>query len=229
MNNASIVYMWCAHYSDGQVYPQFDFESGKENVFASIDQTKLIKFGLYPISKTLADKISNQLVISKQLPYIVLKLQPHQRLIFVRRNYMRHFGYQICSKCGYKWQWIPDLKEEVGEAKLMIHNNYVTQIYESKCYPLPQCPKCQSFNAILCPDCNTLINEMARPVTNEHYFECPKCKKEHPRHIINADGTNQEIMYLLGYQMTVDDKNYKYIMFINENGEIELTENFNYK
>ena len=231
MNNAPLVYFWVAYYNDNQVYPQFDLNSGKENSFASIDQTKLVKFGLYPISKILADKINIgiKMVISKPLPYIVMKLKPEQRLIYVRRNYMRNFGYQICTKCNYKWQWMPNIKEEIGEAGLPIHNNYTTQIQESKCYPLPVCPKCGSFNAILCPDCNTLINEYKRKDSEAHYFECPKCKKEHLRYIINADGTNHEIIYLLGYQMTVEGKNYKSIMFINENGEIELTENFNYR
>ena len=222
--------MWVAHYNDKQVYPQFDFESGKENTFASIDQTKLVKFGLYPISKTLENKIGKTSVVSRTLPYIVLKLQPHQRLIFVRRNYMRRFGYQECGLCDYKWQWIPDLKEEIGESGLMIHNNHTIQTYENKLYPLAICPKCKTFNAIICPDCGTLINEMEGKVNKlPHYFECPKCKKEHPRHISNLDGTNQEVLYLLGYQMTVDNKNFKYIMFINESGEIELTENFEYK
>ena len=152
MRNAPLVYMWVAHYSDGQVYPQFDFESGKENTFVSIDQIRLIKFGLYPITKTLEIKINilagNESIKSKILPHILMKIKPEQRLIFVRRNYMRRFGYQVCGKCGYKWQWIPDLKEEVGESGLMIHNNYTTQIYESKCYPLAVCPKCnQSRNA----------------------------------------------------------------------------------
>jgi hypothetical protein len=230
MNNAPIVYMWVAHYNDKQIYPQFDFETGKENTFVSIDQTKLIKFGLYPISKTLENKIGDiKRVTSKVLPYIVLKLNPNQRLIFVRRNYMRRFGYQVCKKCGYKWQWIPDLKEEIGESGLMIHNNHTIQTYENKLYPLAVCPECKTFNAMLCPDCNTLINEYKRPDSEAHYFECPKCKKEHPRFITNFDGVNQEILYLLGYQMTVDNKNFKHIMFINENGEIELTENFEYK
>lgn len=233
MGNIPLIYMWIAFYDNRQVLPQFDFETGIENPYVSIDQTKLIKFGLFPINKDFSDKINNvagrQIVESKNVPIHILKLDKNQRLIYVRRNYIRKFTFQICTKCGYQWQWMPNHKEGIGDAGLPIHTDYELQIWQSKTYPCAKCPKCGTINSIVCPDCKIIINEMKRKDSNEHYYECPKCKKEYPRYIRLLESGNNDIIYLLGYQITEDNKNFKYIMFIDNNGEIEISDNFNYR
>ena len=52
-----IVYMWVAEYRDGLALPQFDPDTGRENPFSSIDQSRLCKFGWYPFSVNMMGKI----------------------------------------------------------------------------------------------------------------------------------------------------------------------------
>jgi hypothetical protein len=52
-----LVYFWIAEYTDGSALPQFDPETGKENKFSEIDHQKLYRFGWYPFSPKLAQKI----------------------------------------------------------------------------------------------------------------------------------------------------------------------------
>jgi hypothetical protein len=227
MRNAPLVYMWIAQYIDGTIVPQFDFETGEESLFKNLDQTKIDKFSLFPISQTLFPKINQKqgwdATVSKTtLPYFILKLQPNQRLIYIRRNFIREFSYKICTKCGYKWMYMPNHKEEMSEVKLRMHQNSVTQMENGQPVQIPSCPKCGAFNKIIC-DCGGLINKMQN-ASKVFYYECPVCKRQHPRVIISTDGTQAEVKYLLGYQITIDNQNTKHIMYINENGEIELGE-----
>lgn len=52
-----LVYFWIAEYTDGTALPQFDPQTGKENKFSEINQNKLKRFGWYPFTKKLAQKI----------------------------------------------------------------------------------------------------------------------------------------------------------------------------
>lgn len=224
----SLVYFWVAFYKDGNCLPQFDVKTGKENSFQDITQDKLDKFGLFPFSLSLvikANAAANLIVAreSENLPYFIMKMEDGQRLINFRRNFIHMFSYQHCDKCGYDWQWMRGHKEgEIAEMGLAICSNNIVQKVQGKDKAFAQCPKCGTFNSEVCPDCGTLINEMARPVTKEHYFICPKCNKEYPRYIRTLEDTMRRLIYIMGYQTTVDNKNVKQLMYIQENGEITL-------
>jgi predicted RNA-binding Zn-ribbon protein involved in translation (DUF1610 family) len=223
-----LVYFWVAFYKDGTCLLQFDVKTGKGNSFVDIDQNKLDKFGLFPFTTELAfnaNRIKGFIVAREveNLSYHIMKLQENQRLIFIRRNKIHVFTFYHCEKCGYNWQWMEGHKEgETTEVGLLIHSNRVEQEFKGKKFPLAQCPKCGAFNAIMCPDCGTLINEMEKPDTKEHYFMCPKCNKEHPRHLKMLEDQLRTMVYILGYQTTVDGKNIKHLMFIDEDGTLEL-------
>lgn len=233
-----LVYFWIAFYKDGTCLPQFDLETGKMNPFKSIDQSKLEKFGIYPFNAPFSIKVnlaekSNITREEEGLPFFIMHIQPTQRLIYVRRNRIHIFTYQHCDKCGYEWQWIPDCedgsKTEVG---LLAHTNHITQNWNGKEYNLGQCPKCNSFNAVICTECkDAIVNELAVPNQIAHAFRCSKCNKEYPRYIRLFEGNNRDMVYLLGHQTTTEDskKNVKQIMFIDEDGTFELNEDFNYK
>jgi transposase-like protein len=226
------IYFWIAFYNDGTCLPQFDLETGTLNTFASINQEKLEKFALFPFSSELALRINleNNKILAEakeKLPYFMLKLKEDQRLIFVRRNFIHVYSYQHCNKCGYDWQWMPTKKEgDMSEIGLKYHKGYQVQTWEKKDFPLAICPKCGSFNAIVCPDCkDVLINELARPNNpKEHYFKCPKCNKEFPRFIKMQEGQKRRALYILGYQKTVDGKNIKQVMMIDEEGYLEMND-----
>jgi hypothetical protein len=230
-----LVFWWIAFYKDGSCLPQFDLETGKENPFISIDQNKLEKFGLFPFNQSLAIKASmvakmKVAIVKEGLPYFMMQLKENQRLISIRRNYIHLYIYQHCNKCGYDWQWMSGHKEgEVGKVGLIIHQNNVVQEWKGKKYGLAVCPKCDMFNSIICPECkDTLINELKREDSEEHYFKCPKCNKEYPRYIQTVEDTMRMLIYILGYQTTIDGKNVKHMMFINENGTFEMNNDFNY-
>ena len=223
-----LVFFWVAFYKDGTCLPQFDVETGKENSFQDILQEKLDKFGLFPFSLILVSK-ANAAAGSitargtQNLPFFIMKLEEGQRLINIRRNFIHQFSYQHCDKCGFDWQWMMGHKEgEVAEFGLPICSNHVVQKVRDVDVGFAQCPKCGTHNSEVCPDCGTLINEMARPITKEHYFLCPKCNKEHPRYIRGLEDTMRRLIYIMGYQTTVDNKNVKQLMFIEEDGTITL-------
>lgn len=223
----ALVYFWIAFYKDGTCLPQFDIQTGKENSFVDIDQSRLDKFGIFPFTGALAlnaNRIKGFVVAREvpNLPYFLMPLKENQRLIFVRRNKIHIFTYQHCEKCGYNWQWMEGHKEEEPtEVGLLVHSNHVVQKFNGKEYGCAQCPKCGSFNAIVCPECGTLINEMEREGTKEHYFMCPKCKEERPRHIQFLEDQLRALFYVLGYQTTVDGKNVKQVIFVYEDGTFE--------
>jgi Zn finger protein HypA/HybF involved in hydrogenase expression len=111
---------------------------------------------------------------------------------------------------------------EQTEVGLLIHSNHITQKWKEREYDIGVCPKCGSFNAIICLDCGSLINEIKSPESKEHHFECPKCKKEYPRYIRLMESQLRQLIYLLGYQIIIDDEEEKQIMYIEEDGTLEL-------
>lgn len=233
----ALVFFWIAFYRDGTYLPKYDLETGKGNDFKDIDQNKLDRFGLFPFNVPLAEKINASagfIVVRaiETLPYFIMKIRDNQRLIYAQRNYIDTFSYQHCNKCGYEWQWMVTHKDgEETDIGFLTHPNYVLQEWENKKYPLAQCPKCGEFNAVVCTKCGSLIAEMKtkEPDDGNHIFKCRKCNIEFPRYIRMLEGTKRRLNYLLGYQTTVEGKNIKHILFIGENGVIEMSENYNYK
>lgn len=134
-------FFWVSIYKDDTALPQFDPESGRENLFKDIDQTKLKEFGWYPFTPELASKLQIAVKINPFLPKYKIVLAPNQRLIALRRQFI---NYGFVSK---------------GEP-----------------------------------------------------FE-----KE------------RKTIYLLGWQETVNGRNHKSILFIDEDGNVEISENFNWK
>jgi hypothetical protein len=84
-----LVYFWIAEYSDGTALPQFDPATGKENSFSKVDQTRLSRFGWYPFTVDLAQKIlkAEKLVVfpAKNRSYSV-SLNNGERLVAHRTN-----------------------------------------------------------------------------------------------------------------------------------------------
>ena len=87
-----LVYFWIAEYTDGFALPQFDPETGKENRFSEIDHLRLHRFGWYPFSPKLAQKIletEKTIVMStKNQPYTVT-LEKGDRLVAYRTSTFR--------------------------------------------------------------------------------------------------------------------------------------------
>ena len=88
----SLVYFWIAEYTDGSALPQFDPETGRENRFSEVDQRELDRFGWYPFSLKLAQKIlsgEKVRVIPTRNPSYTLTVEKGDRLVAYRSNTVR--------------------------------------------------------------------------------------------------------------------------------------------
>lgn len=80
---------WLAEYNDGTALAQYDPESGKENKFSQIDQSKLTKISWYPATKVLANKVS-EIAINPLMTPVSLIVPPGKRARLFRRNRLNY-------------------------------------------------------------------------------------------------------------------------------------------
>lgn len=141
-----LVYMWVAVYEDGQALPQFDPETGKENMFAEVDQDKLKEFGLFPFSEQMARRIQEGegvFVLPSDNQRFVLKLKEGQRLFTRRTNLHITVPYHECLECGHKWQWGKgDLNPYVDLPMTYLYHQDGDDIGSRR----PKCPSCGYYN-----------------------------------------------------------------------------------
>ena len=85
-----LVYFWIAEYTDGSALPQFDPETGRENRFSEVNHQKLERFGWYPFTSELAQKIlkAEKLVVipTGNLPSYAVRLGNGRKLVAYRTN-----------------------------------------------------------------------------------------------------------------------------------------------
>lgn len=88
MDYSPLCYMWVAVYRDNSALPQFDLESGAENHFADIDQSRLKEFRLHPFNFELAKKIAEhgRTVEPSSNPVFTVKLARGDKLVHYRHN-----------------------------------------------------------------------------------------------------------------------------------------------
>lgn len=80
-------YFWIAEYKDGTALPQFDPDTGKEYLFKEINQSKVVRFSLYPFTFELSRKV-NCSIANTFLPIFNINLNDDDKLYFRRRNYI---------------------------------------------------------------------------------------------------------------------------------------------
>lgn len=248
LHQKTIPFMWVAFYSDKTCLPEFELDNseghelGREHHFKEIDLNRLVKFGLFPIPKNLADKLGGSFYHDPSLLRIgPLKLKPNQRLIGgIRRESQTMYEYSKCLKCGFEWQWMMGKEDgSIGLAGLPRYGSEKTYFYlvnkaGEKVYDVI-CPKCGARNDLECPDCHLPFNKVetedsrGKPVEQRKYrIECPKCKKIREIRTAFLGGYQIKEVYLLGYQETLPDgSNHKCIMFINNDGSFEMSDDFN--
>jgi len=89
LNYRPLVYMWIAEYEGGKALPQFDPHTGEENKFSDVTQNKLVRFGWFPFTFSLAEKIHQKtglVVIPSNNPPHIIKLKKNSKLIAKREN-----------------------------------------------------------------------------------------------------------------------------------------------
>lgn len=150
MGSHPLKLFWIAFYDkpfgapDAETFPQFDPETGQENLFRDLEPTRVRSIGWFPFSVEFAERVakapgSTTWPVPSFLPPYVVHLQEGQRPIVLRRNFI-----QTC----------------LGD--------------------------------------NGNVKETGQ----------------------------REIIYMLGWQQTHRGRNIKSIMFIHEDGHVELSKNF---
>jgi hypothetical protein len=116
LNRSRIVYFWVAEYKNGRALPQFDLETGRENlnVFHLSDVPTLKGFGWYPFSKDFANKVQNALktqqhvevdVHPSNLPFQRINLNDGDKLVAKKEITITVYDFHVCLKCGCSWQF----------------------------------------------------------------------------------------------------------------------------
>jgi hypothetical protein len=85
-----LTFFWIAVYDDGTALPQFDPETGRENLFSQVDQNRLTSFGWYPFKRQLAEKLEQPVEVNPLLPKYAVKLGQGKRLIAHRTNSLNY-------------------------------------------------------------------------------------------------------------------------------------------
>jgi len=90
--SAPLVYMWIATFEDGRCIPQFDFETGEENLYKAVKEypSRLKKVGFYPIPPELAGKVKTAQAISKPLPRYEVVIPKGAEPVILRRNIIKY-------------------------------------------------------------------------------------------------------------------------------------------
>lgn len=198
-------FMWIAHFKDGTSLPEFDPYLYKKNKVKDVLErgNELIKFGIYPIPPKLAKELNRReiedVISVPFFPKYEINFDSHKKLIFFRRNFIHSETYYKCNKC----------RKEFQEVK------YTDGIQKS----------------LICPHCSA-----------RDYWKCKKCGKEYkrfddaPNHMCECGAHLKRIRIVsgqfarerrdrevhFGYQETVSGVNIKYIMKIDQEGNVEV-------
>lgn len=84
-----LLYYWAAFYEDETVLPQFDLETGEENLFKAVDLERVVQFGLFPFSPKFAEIVKEngvKVIPSMTFPRYLIRLEKGDELIHLRRN-----------------------------------------------------------------------------------------------------------------------------------------------
>jgi len=233
MNNTmnetgTIPYFWIAFYDNDTCLPQFDLNTGKQHLFKEINQSKLVRFGWYPLTLNLANILGKPFYHNDYLTPIIIELLPNQRLIALREEAQSSFTYTHCNNCGFDWQWMVGKEDgSLGDYGLPRYGS--DKVYFSETLANGKigheviCPKCGAKNDFKCPECKEWWNKVGDDSPLGFHIECPKCKKLFVKQTVSTGGNRTVCRWLLGYQETLSDgTNKKCIMSIDKNGLIQL-------
>jgi len=204
-NNRPIIYHWISQYSDGTALPQYDPYNYTINKFDDIDQSKLIKFGIYPFTSELAEgmrKNGVSCVAIPILPRIEINVDNHKRIIYYRDVFIRQETYHKCGECG---------KEFFAGKGIE---------FKSTKYSSPICPHCGAYDDMFCPKCDKsyLFEETTHDL-------CPKCNGIlSPRKTTSSQYGREKrwTEYIIGYQFTTEGHNHKFLIRVDESGNSEV-------
>ena len=204
-NSRCVVYHWVCQYSDNTALPQYDPYTFKINKFDDIDTNRLVKFGLYPFTSELAIGMKNNGVNCISVPFLPsyeINIGSNMRPIYYRDVFIQQETFHKCGKCNKEFFVGSDIK--------LINGKYKT----------PICPHCGAYDYFYCKRCDKKFT-----YEESHRGSCPLCDgpKEHIK--LTSEQSSRErrwTEYVVGYQQTINGRNYKTLLHVSENGNVEV-------
>ena len=209
-----LVFFWIATYNDNTALPQYDPNTLKPNKITNIDQNKLVKIGWYPFSIDFAEKLNKNnipAVSNPLLPKYEVTIEKPKRFILYTLNYISQEEYHFCNKCK-------------REFKVATNSKYI----EDSGKKLIICPYCNTHDYYQCTGCGKeyqLFSEVLdTPPEKGGSGHCKECGGylQRMRVIHAASREKRWREYVIGYQETINGRNYKMLMYIHENGDVEI-------
>ena len=206
------ILFWIAHYANGQSLPQYDPLDGHENRFSDIDQSKLVRFGWYPFTPELKKVVKDEIVVNPLLHHYEMSLQPGQRLISFTEQKLHYGHVHVCLECGFQWQF----RNGPGELPIPWSPKQVEMVDKNgRRFISASCPRCGAYTVHVCPKCGIERTKFADGL------RCLECQTSLPDKTQIAYFENRKTVYVLGYQETRSGRNRKFLIRIDENGNIE--------
>ena len=207
INTRPIVYFYRCYYSDGSTQEQYSKERDYKGLkFTDIYQDKLVKFGLYPFSQDLAEKVTKVGTEARALPFLPeyeIEINENKRLIYYRQCFISQQEYHICGACKKEFQYSSGVKTLISK------------------YPSPICQNCGAHDDFYCKKCD-----------KSYIFEdtsnglCPICKGHMQRRKVTSTQYSREKrwnLYIIGYQQLINGSNVKTLLTIDETGNCLVT------
>lgn len=210
-----ICYFWIAHYADGTCLPQFDPQDYHTNKISDIDNSRLVKIGWYPLSSRAAEELNKRgipAIANPFLPKVEVTIKKPKRFILFTRNFIANEEYRICQACGREFAVGPD-----------------TKIFSDTRYPSPICPYCGAHDYFVCKSCGKRFEKFEETENTAPekggLGHCPECGGYLERKRITTIQYTREKrwrLYAVGYQETIAGRNYKTILYVSEDGDVEV-------
>ena len=88
-----VTMIWLAQYDDNTALAQYDPDTGKENLFSLVDQTRLKELSWYPVTKEIVEKVADA-AINPLLNPVTLIVPKNKKVRICRRNQL---DYSLAS------------------------------------------------------------------------------------------------------------------------------------
>jgi hypothetical protein len=176
-------YFWVIILKDGKsAIPQFDLETGKENLWKDIPVDQITKAMWYPFSEEFARKVAivnNILTLPTRNPVLSVDVPVGSKVAIYRPHEITRYDYYQCRMCGAQIFW-----DGSGE----LH-----------------CPNCLARNEWYCKRCKIVVDKPLYKINGE--VRCPFCEEKGEPYGLNkiqmldlVGGMAHEVNYCLGIE-----------------------------
>jgi len=207
-----VVYYWIAHYDDGSQLAQYEPPDYKPKSIYEIQNDKLVKIGWYPITYDFAAKLNEHgtpAIANPFLPKVEVNITPPKRYILFMKNFISLERFRVCEACGHMFQ--------------------ATKFFGDEVWTSPICPKCGAHDYWVCKDCGKRYEKFTdtknTPPEKGGSGHCSECGGYLELKQVTGRQYSRENrwrLYAVGYQETIGGRNYKVILYVDENGNVEV-------